>query len=254
MPLKEERIRSEDTRRFGDAGTVTPVAEQLLLPLGQLGATPIWPFLPLDRQEVLAVLSDLGDSEGVFLHGPAAVGKTHLLQWLALARGSWHPYLDCAELVPESLCATAEERWCGAPLLCLDNVSAWAGDRQAESWLYRIYNGRRESGRPTVMAARQAPAEIAWSLPDWASRATALIPLALRAPDEAGVLAILQQLGARQGLVWPDAVLQYLLRHQTRELGELQALLDDFAAWLWQRHGRPSLARLRMFLASRGSA
>ena len=227
-------------------------AEQLLLPLGQLGDIPVWPFLPLDRQEALAVLTELGDGEGAFVHGPAAVGKTHLLQWLALARGSWNPYLDCAEASAASLCGTAEECWCSAALLCLDNVAAWAGDRQAESWLYRIYNGRREGRRPTVLAARQAPAEIAWALPDWASRASALVPVALGVPDEAGIRAILRQVGARQGMAWPDTLLDHLLRHHTRDLGALLVLLDEFAAWLWQRHGRPSPARLRQFLASRG--
>jgi len=253
MPLRET-ILAEDAGLGGDARAAAgPRVEQLLLPLGQLGETPVWPFLTLDRQEVLAVLSDLGGSVGVFLHGPAAVGKTHLLQWLALARGHWNPYLDCAEVSAESL-GMDDEPWCSVPLLCLDNVAAWAGDRRGEAWLYRIHNGRQAGGRPTVLAARQAPAEIPWGLPDWASRATSLLPLALKAPDEAGVLAILRQVGARQGVLWPDALLQYLLRHHSRELGSLLVLLDDFAAWLWQRRGRPSLTRLREFLASRGGA
>ncbi|WP_414039147.1 DnaA regulatory inactivator Hda [Acidithiobacillus sp. M4-SHS-6] len=217
---------------------------QLLLPLGLKTACTLDAFCGAANGAALDAVRSLLDLPspifGLYLHGPAGVGKSHLLQGAAQTGPGWVPYLDCAELrgglEPLSL-PDAYATLVDAPLVCLDNVDTWAGGREHEMFLYGLYNERFQRGRPLLLAGREAPRQLPWILPDWSSRVMACLQMPLQLPDDAERLRILQAMALRRGLRMDQEVARYVLRHHTRDMGALDLLLEklDALSWAQQR-------------------
>jgi len=128
-----------------------------------------------------------GALPGVYwLSGPSGVGKSHLLQAscsLARSGGAEAAYLSLPQLRqfgPEAL-----DGWQAARLVALDDV-AWAvGDRSWEQGLFRLHREVAERGASLLVAAREPPLRLHFSLPDLGSRFAAATLVTLRPLDEA---------------------------------------------------------------------
>jgi DnaA family protein len=171
-----------------------------------------------------ASLRDAGEALQ-FLHGPAATGKTHLLQAACRHAGSAALYLPLAELIdgdPARLFADLE----GAPLLSLDDVHVIAGSAAWEEALFHLVNRCRVSGCQLLFAAQRPPGDCGIELADLRSRLAGGVTWALPARDEAGRAEILRFRAARRGLVLQDAVVDYLCARASRALPDLLAILD----------------------------
>lgn len=176
--------------------------------------------------------------DAVFVSGPAASGKSHLLLAsvaeasragrraayvaLAAARGRVRDALTAPEL---------------ADLVALDGVDAVAGDREDEIALFDFHNRARGAGCALVYAARQAPAALALVLPDLRSRLSQCTQLPLDAPDDALRREVLRARAEWRGLAFDDAALDFLLRRVDRDLVSLIATLErlDSASLAAQR-------------------
>ena len=113
-----------------------------------------------------------------------------------------------------------------AALVCIDDVDAIAGMRDAEIALFDLHNRLRAAGAAIVYAANATPAQLALDLPDLRSRLAQCAQFALEVPDEPARRAILRQRAQTRGLELDDAVLDWLFRRVDRDLGTLTALLD----------------------------
>ncbi len=248
---------------------------QLLLPLGLKTACTLDAFhgaangAALDA--VRSLLQQPSPVFGLYLHGPAGVGKSHLLQGAAQAGTEWVPYLDCAELergdergnaagvglgdgLGALLLPDAFVSLVNAPLLCLDNVDTWAGGQDYEQFLYALYNARLQHGRPLLLAGRESPRQLPWILPDWASRVTACLQMPLRLPDDGERLRILQAMALRRGLRMDEEVARYVLRHQTRDMGALDILLEKLDALSWAQQRQLTIPFVRQCLETEAGA
>lgn len=195
-------------------------------------------YLPVVNGEALAALEAamVSAQPGViYLWGPAGSGKTHLLQAACVGGRREGIYLPCADLAcrdPQILDGL-ESRG----VVCLDDLGTVAGLRAWEEALFHLFNRVQGSGTLLVLADRQPPRGLGLSLPDLLSRLVGGLTLALEAPADDQLTAILRAMAGRRGLQLNDDVLRYLISRERRDLGHLAALLErlDSAALAAQR-------------------
>jgi DnaA-homolog protein len=171
----------------------------------------------------------------VWLCGPEASGKTHLLQALCAQAGDGARYLPLSQLIEFGPSALAD--WHGERWLCLDDVESVIGSNEWERALFAVYRDAEDRGATLLMAARAAPSQLTFALADLASRCTAASRLTLQALDEPSQLAALQLRAQLRGFELPDETGRYLQRRLPRDLSSLFAVLDelDTAALTEQR-------------------
>jgi chromosomal replication initiation ATPase DnaA len=135
----------------------------------------------------------------VLLHGPAGCGKTHLAHvWQAHAQAT---YRSAAGLAIADVPGLAES---GA--LVLDDA-----ERAAERPLLHLFNLIGEQRGHLLLTAALPPSRWAIALPDLRSRLLAIPTIAVLAPDDALIGAILVKLFADRQILVAEDVLTYLL-------------------------------------------
>lgn len=190
--------------------------EQLLLELVPPEPPTFDNYLPGPNSEVVAALAHrIGQQRGealIYLWGPGASGKTHLLAAAIDAAGGGLLVRPGASL--PSLETTG--------LLAVDDVDRFDADGQA--WLFSAINARREAGQWLLAAGALPPAQLALR-EDVRSRLAWGLVFELKAPaDEHKPLALLAYAEAR-GIAVPPKVIEYLLSRGRRDMGTLVRLL-----------------------------
>lgn len=174
----------------------------------------------------------------IYLWGPAASGRTHLLQAAchdAQARAltfSYVPLQDALQLTPASL-----DDLDAARLVCLDDVQAIAGKRSWEEAVFALTERLRARNGLLIAAADAPPAQLKLTLPDLVTRLTWGPVFPLHTLDDEEKLAALQLRATRLGLELPTEVARYVLARYPRNMNSLFAWLD--------RMDRQSLAAQR---------
>ncbi|MEP6940410.1 MAG: DnaA regulatory inactivator Hda [Rudaea sp.] len=195
-------------------------------------------------------------TDWVFLSGPTASGKTHLLI-AACADANAHArraqYVSLRAASTASRAATADGTRAiralgGSDLLAIDDVDAIAGQREAEHALFDLYNRCKTEGATLVLAATLPPAQIGLVLPDLVSRLSICVQAALKPLDDARRREVVRARAEARGLILDDAALDWLFIHTQRDLASLADLVDrlDRASLAAQR--RITLPFLREFI------
>jgi DnaA family protein len=182
-----------------------------------------------------AAVADAGERL-VYLHGPAEVGKSHLLQSACHAAAGAALYLplpDLLEMDPQALLEDAGE----LPLVCVDDLQVVAGRADWERALFSLYNSLQAGSGRLLVAASGPPSTIGVELRDLRSRLSAMLVCALAPPDETERLEILLQRARQRGLLITPEVGRYILHRAERSLRGLIQVLDVL--------DRASLARQR---------
>jgi DnaA family protein len=163
----------------------------------------------------------------VYLTGPAATGKSHLLLAAcaeAEAAGRRTAYLPLSAAAGRLRDALDAFEY--ADLVALDGLEAVAGDREDEIALFDAHNRARDAGRTLLYAARVPPDALALVLPDLRSRLSQCARIGLEALDDAGRAEVLRLRAQRRGLQLEDAAIDWLLKRVDRDLVSLTGLLD----------------------------
>ena len=179
----------------------------------------------------LAQLRALAQGEGtagsVYIAGPAATGKSHLLlatcseAEAAGRRTAYLPLTAAAGRLRDALDAFEH-----ADLVALDGLEIVAGDRDDELALFDAHNRARDAGRSLLYAARAMPDGLDLTLPDLRSRLSQSARITLAPLDDTGRADVLRLRAQRRGLQMDDAALDWLLKRVNRDLVSLTALLD----------------------------
>ena len=196
-----------------------------------------------------------GGEPVVYLHGPAGVGKSHLLKaaWReASARGLRAGYLplDQALMLDPDLI----EGWGAHALVCLDALERIARFGAWERALFRLLEELRERDACVLAAARKPPDQLGLELPDLASR-LAWGPVYALAPfDDASLSRLAIHLAGARGLELSESAASFLVRRVVRDpAGIAQALARlDSAALAAQR--RLTVPFVRAVLFADGAA
>ncbi len=163
----------------------------------------------------------------VYLFGPAAIGKTHLL--LAACAEAESAGLRTAYLpliAAKGRLRDALDAFEYADLLALDGLDAVVGERGDEIALFDAHNRADDAGRRLLYSACATPDTLDLTLSDLRSRLSQCARIALDPLDDAGRAEVLRLRAQRRGLQLEDAAIDWLLKRVDRDLGSLTALLD----------------------------
>jgi DnaA family protein len=204
------------------------------LPLGiRLRDTSVFAsYFPGRNRSVVDALTAMsarrsGANDGptcVWVHGAAAVGKTHLLQarCASAQNAVYLPLREVAQLSGEILSGYGQ-----FSLVCLDDAEAVAGNPDWERALFRLHQELDEQNGRLVISGSAPPAALPFKLADLASRLNGGVVLTLQPLDEQEQLEALQLRAQLRGCELPEETAQFLLRRLPRNMTALCAFLDE---------------------------
>lgn len=145
------------------------------------------------------------DTPFLWIYGPPACGKTHLLHILAARSGSSMTPALTAQI-------PSFERFAAHQLLILDDVKP----KTYEESLFHAMNYAKDHQKMIVFSHKQPPSRVEITLPDLASRLKAVPTVEITQPDDVVLQAVmLKQLADRQLAVSTD-VMHYILKRIDR--------------------------------------
>jgi len=195
-----------------------------------------------------------GRSERLFVYGPGSTGKSHLLQAACRAigdAGQRSVYLPLIQVGGQatSLLTGLQDMDC----VCVDDISAIAGNREAEIALLSLSDGLRARGARLLAADANLPRDIGLSLPDLASRLAwggAIATAELDTPDK---LALLTRRAAQRGMDLPEGTARWLLRHGDADVPALMRVLDTLDHASLAAHRRLTVPFVKQTLVEAGT-
>lgn len=208
-------------------------------------------YHPGPNAEVLAALRALALGEGpplLFLYGPPASGKSHLLQALTRAAALTRAcaYVPLAQFAaadaPEALQGLDQ-----ADLVCVDDVNVLAGGAGALS-LLRLLDQVRAHGGRCVLAAAAPPERLGLDLPDLRTRLTAAATFGLKPLSDEDREQLLRDRARARGLDLPGDAARALLARLPRDAGSLVRALDRLDRDLLTAQRRLTLAFVQQWL------
>jgi len=170
----------------------------------------------------------------LFVHGPTASGKTHLLESILTAFRQSHPRARCVYLSAEQFTSQFLEalRGSGMPnfrrkyrdleLLAIDDVQFFRNKQATIAELQFTIDTLMRGGRQLVLAADCPPAAIKSLGPEMMSRLSGGMICRIEAADYTTRLGIVQQHAITLGMELPADVGAFIASHftsQSRELG-----------------------------------
>ncbi|WP_028389125.1 DnaA regulatory inactivator Hda [Legionella fairfieldensis] len=162
-----------------------------------------------------------------YLWGGTGCGKTHLLQACCQAMDNasaiYLPLRILKEWGTESIEGLAEQR-----LLAIDDIEAIATDKAWEEALFHLYNRIRDNDKTILLISSQQPlSALTIQLADLRSRlAWGLVAQLNELSDELKIKT-LQQHATKRGFTLPTSVVQFLLNRCTRNMHDLNQILND---------------------------
>ena len=181
-----------------------PVQNQLRLPLERhvLGEALVVSDSNAEAVQVLARWPD-GAGAVLALHGPAGSGKSRLA-------ADWAERIGAVPLDGAEAALIDPLELEGRPVL-LDR----AADADDET-LFHLINLANGGGGALLLVSRSAPRQWAVTLPDLRSRLDAVRAVAIAAPDDAVLSAILRARFAERSIAPADDLIEYLVRRLDR--------------------------------------
>lgn len=176
-------------------------------------------------------------------YGPPGAGKSHLISiWRKAASAD---VMTAAQLTPSVLAA----RDSTVPL-AIEDVDSVRPSEKRDTALFTLLE-RAGAGLPLLLSGREPPSQWRTSLPDLASRFSAVLSFALWAPDDALLAALARKLFTDRQLIVPDPVIVRMIQSLERS----PAAVRDFVALADSRalaEGRAvNLGLVRKLLAER---
>lgn len=181
-------------------------------------------FYPGPNQPALSALRAGGVN--VFLYGPVASGKTHLLQATARARNA--AYLPLAQLAASG--PALLDGYSDAAALCIDDAHSVLAQRDWCLPLLRVLDALAARGAAYAIAATAPPERLTIALPDLRTRLTACAIFGLQTLEDVERASLLRERAHARGLHMPDEVSRWLLNHLPRDTGSLLHALDQLDA------------------------
>jgi len=196
--------------------------------------------------EALRALAADGGPPLLFLFGPPASGKTHLLQALtrAAARARSCAYLPLAQFGGDA--ADALEGFDRADLVCVDDVDALPSDGALA--LLRLLDQVRAHGGRCVCAAAAPPERLGIALPDLRTRLSAAAIYGLKPLGDADREQLLLDRARARGLDLPTDAARALLARLPRDAGSLVAAIERLDRDLLSAQRRLTLSFVQQWL------
>lgn len=156
---------------------------------------------------------------GLIIHGPAGSGKTHLAQvFLGQSEGKL--------VKPDEVIEDVVYTFAKAPACILEDADQFIGQPETEEALLHLYNALGESKCHLLLTARTPPAHWNIALADLRSRLNAAGTVALSAPDDTLITALLVKQFADRQLKIDEGLIAYLIPRMERSFDAVQRVVD----------------------------
>lgn len=246
-PALEGAEEFRDPERLDQAEAITAAAVAASLPL----PAPVAVFTR-DRYEIApcnqfavhaseAVMREPGKRYNpLVLHGPAGVGKSHLLNAIGnelakkdgakVACGRAQQFVD--ELIGALEAGTVErwrQRWRSVTALLLDDAQILSGTERAQAELFHLFNVLHEAGTQIVLAFDRPPQQLDTLEDRLRSRFSGGLVVEIRTPDATLRQRIYRHTLQRLGMPVPSDVLSYLARRESDDVRDIVATADELA-------------------------
>lgn len=224
---------------------MTAVPRQLVLNLPHRQALGEEDFLVSHSNEAAVELIDRWPGwphPACVVSGPEGSGKSHLANvWRLRSRADVIAALE----LTDAFTAGLPER----SSVVVEDLERGIGDEQA---LFHLLNRARESKLSVLFTTRAAPGDLKVAIPDLRSRLRALPVVALDAPDEPLLKAVLVKLFSDRQLNVEPAVIDYLSLRMERSMQAaalIVATIDRLALAMHRKVTRPLAAEALAVLA-----
>lgn len=190
----------------------------------------------------------------VWLQGPRAAGKTHLLQASCVRygeHGETSAYLPLRDL---SAGAEVLAGYGQLDLVAIDDAEVIAGRADWERALFGLHRELEEHGGHLLVAGSAPVAALGFKLRDLASRLTGGLVLSLQSLDDDEQREALQLRAQLRGFELPEETVQFLQRRLPRDMASLCAFLDELDEASLAAQRKLTVPFVRQVLGTKGIA
>lgn len=203
----------------------------------------VWPSNQLAYSACEAVVRSPGSRYNpLFIYSDVGLGKTHLLQWVALEIKKKSPqkkvvYMTSDQFVSEYVTAVKDRKidqmrakFRAIDVLLVDDVQFLAGKKQTQEELYTLFNILYDANKQIVLSSDRPPKELSEIEPRLVSRFEWGIMVDIDIPDFETRLAILQQKAREKEFIIPQEVAEYVAYNMWRNIREIEWVLNQMIA------------------------
>jgi chromosomal replication initiator protein len=177
------------------------------------------------------------------IHGGCGLGKTHLLQGVCNGMSRAHPelqwsYLSGDEFTNEFIYAVKagrvdlfRARFRNVDVLVIDDIHFLANKKATQEEFLHTFNAIDGSGKTVVLSSDSHPRNIATLTEPLVNRLIAAMIVRIDPPDFGTRREILRRRAATMLIELPADVLDYVARHITRNVRELEGALYKLTAF-----------------------
>jgi len=193
-----------------------------------------------DNTELVSVLEvsvKVGEPKVIYYYGPSGAGKSHLLfaaMRLAKSEVINTSYLSLSdENVTPHLLAVADVKH----IVCVDDIDAWAGDRDKERALFTLFEQIKHAGGQLIVSSAKPPEAAGFVIKDLVSRLSSGLIYPLHQLNDEQRFEALKMRAKAKGLSISDDAVRYLQSRWSRDTGQLFEVLEkiDYASLVEQR-------------------
>ncbi len=225
---------------------MTARSQQLVLPFTPRTCHGGADFLVADcNREAVAWLDLWPDwhEPGLIVHGPAASGKSHLVQLFLDHTGG-------TRVTADSVVTDIAELTFDFPAVAVDDADELIRSG-IEQPLLHLFNGVKEAGGRLLLTGTASPGRWPFRLADLASRLRALPAACIHSPDEALLTALIVKLFHDRQVIIEDAVPSYMLARIPRTFNAVRSAVERIDAVSFAERRRVGVALVREALAER---
>ncbi len=201
----------------------------------------VGPFNELAHAAAQAVLKNPGvNYNPLFIYGDTGRGKTHLMQAVGNAIKTNHPtkkvYYITAEKFSVDLMSSIQlgkqpqfkEKYRKYDVIIMDDVQFFAGKEKYQEEFFHLFNAFKENNKQLICSSDRHPNHI--ELEDRVkSRFNAGMVVDVATPDYESRLIILKTKLAKQGLILPVELIEFIANSVDSNIRELEGIANSIA-------------------------
>ncbi|MBU3740906.1 MAG: chromosomal replication initiator protein DnaA [Candidatus Kapabacteria bacterium] len=187
------------------------------------------------------------------IYGPTGLGKTHLVQAIGnrvlhrnrqakvLFTNSEKFTMEYINAIQTNKLAEFTNFYRGVDVLIVDDIQFLGGKERTQDMFFHTFNALHQAGKQLVLTSDKQPKDLADVDERLISRFQWGLTVDIQPPDFETRMAILQQKSLDEGMDLPGDVLEYVARHVTSSVRELEGCLISFLAKVSLDNREPSL-------------
>jgi chromosomal replication initiator protein len=202
----------------------------------------------------------------LFIYGGVGLGKTHLMQAVGNEILRRDPskrieYVTIESFTNEFINSISKkknesfvEKYRNVDVLIIDDMQFLAGKEKTQDEFFHTFNALHQTNKQIIISSDKPPKQLVMLEDRLISRFEQGITVDIQPPDLETRSAIIQSKAQAQGLILPLEVVDFVARHATQNIRELEGTLTKVMADIEHKGGEPTLQRVQALLAAEVAA